>query len=215
MCSNHIVPTYCLMLNFFTTVLPIFFSVLLTCSLLVLLTPNPVHAVLFLVLLFCLTAALLVAFQFEFLAVLLLLIYVGAVTILFLFVIMMLDIPVVPRQVTDFYHYLFVAAFILLAFGSILSMSTLTLFTQNVTGHPTVPYLLWVHVVDTLTNTETIGQILYTFYLAFFLIAGIILLIALIGAVTLTHQLHVPKEMDVATFQQMARLKNHSLFNIH
>lgn len=203
------------MLASFNSILPIFFSILLTCSLLVILIPNPIHSVLFLVLLFCNAAALLLLFHIEFLSIMLIIIYVGAITILFLFVVMMLDITVLVRNANDFYNYLFFASFIMVSFFLITFLSTGGLLNKNVIGNSPISYTEWVLMVDHITNTGTIGQILYTFYIAYFLIAGIILLIALIGAVTLTHQIHVKKDLDTSTFKQISRLKNNSIFNIH
>ena len=203
------------MLDSFNLILPIFFSILLTCSLLVILIPNPIHSVLFLVLLFCNSAALLLLFNIEFLSIMLIIIYVGAITILFLFVVMMLDITILIRNKNDFYNYLFFSWFIILSFFLITFLSTINILNKNVIGNPLITYIEWISVVDHITNTGTIGQILYTFYVAYFLIAGIVLLIALIGAVTLTHQIHVKKYLDTSTFKQISRLKNNSIFNIH
>jgi NADH:ubiquinone oxidoreductase subunit 6 (subunit J) len=93
-------------------------------------------------------------------------------------------------------------------------MSTVTLLNKNVIGNSLIDYVQWVSLVDHITNTGTIGQILYTFYLAYFLIAGIILLIALIGAVTLTYQINTKEILDTSTFKQISRLKNNAIFNL-
>lgn len=144
----------------------------------------------------------------------LIIIYVGAITILFLFVVMMLDITVTVRNQKDFYNYLFFAGFILLTFCLITFLSTISLLNKNILGQPVVAYTEWVILVDHITNTGTIGQILYTFYSAYFLMAGLVLLIPLIGAVTLTHQIHTKNNVDTSTFKQISRLKNNSIFNI-
>lgn len=216
MCSNHIIPKN-LSINMFehlNSLISLFFSILLTCSLLVILIPNPIHSVLFLVLLFCNSAALLLLFDIEFLSIMLIIIYVGAITILFLFVVMMLDITVTPKNKNDFYNYIFFAIFILSSFFIETFMSTVTLLNKNVIGNSLLDYVQWVSIVDHITNTGTIGQILYTFYLAYFLIAGLILLIALIGAVTLTYQINKKEILDTSTFKQISRLKNNAIFNL-
>lgn len=202
------------MFDYLNFILPIFFSILLTCALLIILIPNPIHSVLFLVLLFCNSAALLLLFQIEFLSIMLIIIYVGAITILFLFVVMMLDINIISKNKNDFYNYSFFASFIILAFFLETFTCTISLLNKNVlySLHPF--YTQWVSLIDPITNTATIGQILYTFYLAYFLIAGIILLIALIGAVTLTYQLSSKKTIDTSTFKQIARVKNNAIFTL-
>ena len=195
-------------------ILPIFFSIILTCSVLVILIPNPIHSVLFLVLVFCNSTALLLLYGIEFLSIMLIIIYVGAIAILFLFVVMMLDIKVNPKDKYALYNYFFFCMFIILAFFLETFASTINLFSNNIIGNSLIPYTEWVTVIDQITNTATIGQILYTFYLAYFLIAGIILLIALIGAVTLTHKRTNNLEIDTSTFKQISRLKENAIFNI-
>lgn len=88
-------------------ILLFFFSLILTCALLIILVPNPVHAVLFLVLLFCNCAGLLMLYGIEFLSLMLIIIYVGAIAILFLFVVMMLDIKILSNINKDFYNFFF------------------------------------------------------------------------------------------------------------
>ena len=193
----------------------LFFSIILTCSLLILLSSNPIHSVLFLVLLFCNTAALLLLFGIEFLSIMLIIIYVGAIAILFLFVVMMLDIKILQNKKESNFIYFFFSFFILTTFFMETFLSTIEIFNKNLIG-PTfeITYSQWVSYLMPITNTETIGQVLYTFYLAFFLIAGIILLIALIGAVMLTF---TPKKflIDIYTTKQISRFKNNAIFNIY
>lgn len=203
------------MFDHLNSLIPLFFSILLTCSLLVILIPNPIHSVLFLVLLFCNASALLLLFNIEFLSIMLIIIYVGAITILFLFVVMMLDITVTPKNKNDFYNYIFFSIFIIISFFLETFISTSNLLTQNIIGNPFIEYVQWVSIVDKITNTGTLGQILYTFYLAYFLLAGIILLIALIGAVTLTYQINKKELIDTSTFKQISRLKNNAIFNLN
>ncbi len=196
------------------TILPIFFSIILTCSVLIILIPNPIHSVLFLVLLFCNSAGLLLSFGIEFLSIMLIIIYIGAIAILFLFVVMMLDIKVTSKNKNDFYNYIFFSIFIIISFFLETFISTINLLNNNVIGSSLLDYTKWVSMVDHITNTATIGQILYTFYLAYFLIAGIILLIALIGAVALTHKINRNDLLNISTFKQISRLKENAVFNL-
>ena len=202
------------MFESYYTILPIFFSLLLTLSLLIILIPNPIHAVLLLILLFCNTALLLLSFNIEFLALMLIIIYVGAIAILFLFVLMMLDIKTIGHQSNDFYNYIFFSSFLVLAFFFETFLSTFDFLNYNSIQTFTLQYTNWIFLVDPLFDIETIGQILYTFYFLFFLIAGIILLIALIGAVMLTHEGQRVNSIQMTTFKQVSRLKNNAVFNI-
>lgn len=195
-------------LNFF---LPIFFGIILTCSLLVITMSNPIHSILLLVLVFCNSTALLLTFGIEFISIMLIIIYVGAIAILFLFVVMMLDIKILNNN-NDFYNYIFFSLFILTIFFGITFLSTVDLLNNNTIFNNNVCYIEWVSLIDKITNTATIGQILYTFYLAYFLIAGVILLIALIGAVVLT--LEKSKKIEGISFKQIARSKENAIFSL-
>ena len=202
------------MLNYLFNILPIFFSIILTCSVLIILIPNPIHSVLFLVLVFCNSAGLLLLFGIEFLSIMLIIIYVGAIAILFLFVVMMLDIKVISKNKNDFNNYIFFSVFIILSFFIETFMTSVDIFNQNIINNSLIDYTQWIFLLNMITNTATIGQILYTFYLAYFLIAGIVLLIALIGAVTLTHE-YKHNIHDVSTFKQISRLKENATFNLN
>jgi NADH-quinone oxidoreductase subunit J len=123
----------------------------------------------------------------------LIIIYVGAITVLFLFVIMMLDINVlVDKKNNNNYGYLpiiFLISFILFLETSVMFSKIFTTYYHLIEQSFFKNDLFYNQIInqlDTITNIETIGQILYSYYAFFFLAAGIILLIALIGAVTLT-----------------------------
>lgn len=201
------------MFTYLFKILPIFFSIILTCSVLIILVPNPIHSVLFLVLVFCNSAGLLLLFGIEFLSIMLIIIYVGAIAILFLFVVMMLDIKIISKNKNDLYNYIFFSIFIIISFFVETFLTTVDIFNQNIINNSLVDYTQWVLLINQITNTATIGQILYTFYLAYFLIAGIILLIALIGAVTLTHT-NTHNTVCVDTYKQISRLKENAVFNL-
>lgn len=211
MCSNHIIPKFNFMFLHSNTLLPIFFSIVLTCSVLVILVPNPVHSVLFLVLVFCNSTILLLLFGIEFLSIMLIIIYVGAIAILFLFVVMMLDIQSNLKSNNDFFKYTFFCIFIIFSFSIGTYISTIGILNNNIIEGS--KYAQWITFLDHLTNTATIGQILYTYYLAYFLISGLILLIALLGAVTLNKKKIISLGTNVKNIKS-DEIRNSSILKI-
>ncbi len=155
---------------------------------------NPVHAVLFLILAFFNAAGLFVLLGAEFLAMLLVVVYVGAVAVLFLFVVMMLDIDFVEMR-QGFVRYLPVGALIgvvLLIELFIVVGGWLALPEGKAVAEP-------IARLGTATNTAMLGRLLYTKYVYLFQAAGLILLVAMIGAIVLTLR-HRPgvKRQDIA-----------------
>lgn len=140
---------------------------------------NPVHAVLFLVLTFACGSALWLLLEAEFLAIALVLVYVGAVMVLFLFVVMMLDINTAPLR-EGFIRYLPVAALIGLA---VVGQMIMVLGPQRFGLHEIAAPVR--HAAD-YSNTREIGVALYTDYLYPLEVAAVILLVAIIAAITLT-----------------------------
>jgi len=143
---------------------------------------NPVHSVLFLILAFFNAAGLFLLLGAEFLAMILVIVYVGAVAVLFLFVVMMLDVNFVELR-QGFLQYLPVGALI----GLVLLVELLLIF-GSWTVLPEAGSLAAARAPDvaTLSNTDALGRILYTQYLLPFQTAGAILLVAMIGAIVLT-----------------------------
>ncbi|MEH6528037.1 MAG: NADH-quinone oxidoreductase subunit J [Sneathiella sp.] len=145
---------------------------------------NPVHSVLYLILAFFNSAALFVLLGAEFLAMILIVVYVGAVAVLFLFVVMMLDINFAELR-QGFLQYLPIGGLvgIILLIELILVVSGWVLSPDAiVVGKQGAP------MVEGVTNTEQLGQVIYTQYAYLFQIAGMILLVAMIGAIVLTHR---------------------------
>ena len=155
--------------------------IIITSSLLVILSKNPIHSVLFLILVFFNTAILFLFSGAEFLAMILLIVYIGAVAVLFLFVIMMLDINTAKLR-QSFLNYLpiglFVGFVILLELLYVVSQSKLIFLTKNITENKITN--------EIFENTKIIGNVLYTDYFLLFQLSGIILLVAMIGAILLT-----------------------------
>jgi NADH-quinone oxidoreductase subunit J len=141
---------------------------------------NPVHSVLFLILAFFNSAGLFVLMGAEFLAMILVVVYVGAVAVLFLFVVMMLDINFVALR-EGFLRYLPIGALI----GLILLVELVLVFGAWIVA-PSAQQLVAVPMRPDITNAEALGRVLYTDYLYLFQTAGLILLVAMIGAIVLT-----------------------------
>jgi NADH-quinone oxidoreductase subunit J len=143
---------------------------------------NPVHSVLFLILAFFSSAGLFVLLGAEFLAMILVIVYVGAVAVLFLFVVMMLDIDF-ARLRAGFLQYLPLGG--LIAFILVLELA-MVLFAWN--AAPDAARLAQAPIPENVANTEALGRILFTDYVYAFQAAGLILFIAMIGAIVLTHR---------------------------
>ena len=141
---------------------------------------NPVHAAMFLVLTFFTCAAIWLLLEAEFLAITLVLVYVGAVMVLFLFVVMMLDVNVEPLR-EGFVRYLPVGLLV----GLIMLVEMVFLITQRYFKADQFPAPARAGA-DQLSNTEMLGELLYSQYLFQFEIAAIILLVAIVAAIALT-----------------------------
>jgi len=160
----------------------LFSAILVASGVMVITARNPVHSVLFLVLAFFQAAGLFVLLGVEFLAMLLVIVYVGAVAVLFLFVVMMLDINFKELR-HGFAQYLPVGATV----GLILLAELATIGGAWVIA-PAAPQSIGAPAptVEGITNTHALGHVLYTNYLYLFQGAGMVLLIAMIGAIVLT-----------------------------
>jgi len=157
------------------------FSVLLvTAAILVITVRNPVYAALFLVLAFFSSAAIWMLLEAEFLAIIQVLVYVGAVMVLFLFVVMMLDINLAPLK-EGFIRYLPVGIVVALVMAAELLAVIWTRGRFDVTGYPPP-----APNPDGFSNTKAVGEWLFTHFLLPFEAAGIILLVAIVAAIALT-----------------------------
>ena len=153
----------------------LFAGVTCLAGLMVISSRNPVHSVLFLILAFFNSAGLFILLGAEFLAMLLVVVYVGAVAVLFLFVVMMLDINFAELR-DGFQRYMPLG----LGVGGILLAEILFVFFNR----EEMPENL--NLVSEVSNTRALGRVLYTDYIYLFQVAGLILLVAMIGAITLT-----------------------------
>ncbi|MGO8865238.1 MAG: NADH-quinone oxidoreductase subunit J [Alphaproteobacteria bacterium] len=160
----------------------LFAGIMVASGVMVIAARNPVHSVLFLILAFFNAAALFVLLGAEFLAMILVVVYVGAVAVLFLFVVMMLDIDFVQLR-EGFAKYLPVGAVIgLILLGELALVGGSWVFAPEVAQTVKDPIPLFSQV----PNTEALGLVLYTKYVYLFQAAGLVLLVAMIGAIVLT-----------------------------
>jgi NADH-quinone oxidoreductase subunit J len=181
----------------------IFAVVAVISGILVVANRNPVYSVLFLILTFFNAAGLFVLMGAEFLAMMLVVVYVGAVAVLFLFVVMMLDINFVALR-QGFVRYLPIGAIV----GIILIAELIFIFGGWVAPAATASGVLGAPTpaLEQASNTQALGQLLYTQYFYLFQAAGMILLVAMIGAIVLTHRERVGvKRQRIATQLERTR----------
>lgn len=186
----------------------------------VIISKNPVHSVVFLILVFCNATGLLLLFRIELLAMMFIIIYVGAIAVLFLFVVMMLNIKMNEPTTeggmennTNYYNInkfkllqtpFFGGGIIIITAGLIMTwildkniLSTLSTNegdiinqisnlwnNQGISSSSTEKP--WIMIIDSISNIKSLGYLIYTYYFYYFFMAGLILLIAMIGAIVLT-----------------------------
>jgi NADH-quinone oxidoreductase subunit J len=159
----------------------VFSAIAIASAVMVIAARNPVHSVFFLILAFFNAAGLFVLIGAEFLAMILVVVYVGAVAVLFLFVVMMLDINFVALR-QGFLQYLPVGATI----GFILLVELVLVFSAWAVGPGTLGLAAPAPSPAEIANTDALGRLLYTRYVFAFQAAGLILLVAMVGAIVLT-----------------------------
>ena len=159
---------------------------------------NPVHSVLWLILAFFNSAGLFLLLGAEFVAMIMVIVYVGAVAVLFLFVVMMLDIDVVELR-SGMLQYMPIGATI-----GIILLAELIMVVGVWTISPDIVKAAAPMPAGGVSNTEALGHILYTQYVYYFQAAGMVLLVAMIGAIVLTLH-HKPKVRRQNIADQVAR----------
>jgi NADH-quinone oxidoreductase subunit J len=182
----------------------LFASICVASAVMVIAAKNPVHSVLFLILAFVNAAGLFVLLGAEFLAMILVIVYVGAVAVLFLFVVMMLDVDFTALR-QGFLDYLPVGAVIGIVFFVELLMMLAAgtgAFGTGTARAITDP----IPPLGDVNNTEALGLVLYTRYVYYFEAAGLVLLVAMIGAIVLTLR-HKPNVKRQNIADQVARTK--------
>jgi NADH-quinone oxidoreductase subunit J len=179
---------------------------------------NSVYSILFLVLSFVSSASLLCLLEYEFMTLIFVVIYVGAIAVLFLFAVMMLDIKRVKLAkdsikyfpFASFVAFIFVTEILLVISKNFKSNSYLGSFLSN-------NYINWLDKTDFFTELESLGQIIYTSYILQFLTAGLILLLAVVGAVVLTltpntQPFQLKKGKKQNSFKQLSRTFKNSIY---
>lgn len=213
----------------------IFSSLAVVCAIMVIQSKNPVHSVLFLILVFFNSSALLLLLGLDFFALIFLVVYVGAIAVLFLFVIMMLSIKDAESSEKRL-RYLPIGGVLAIGFGFLIflivdndfigAMNVLQYENLNlveISGASLTPsgystWIEWSKLSSTWSNIETVGLYLYTYYFFFFLIASIVLLVAMIGAIVLTMSKKVDRQQQKVFKQNnrefaltVSRFKNRKL----
>jgi NADH-quinone oxidoreductase subunit J len=194
---------------------PLFFylfaAVTVAAGFMVIAAKNPVHAVLFLILAFFNAAGLFVLLGAEFLAMILVVVYVGAVAVLFLFVIMMLDVDFAELRAGFIRHAPLGALIGLVLLVELVLVVGFTVIKPGALAAPSAPIPT---AGSGISNTEAIGRVLYTKYVYYFQGAGLILLVAMIGAIVLTlrHKEGVKRQSIAA---QVARGKATAMDVVH
>lgn len=190
--------------------LGLFASFAIGAAIMVIRANNPVYSVLYLILVFVNTSGILILQGLDFFAMIFLVVYVGAIAVLFLFVVMMLNVKVEEKE-ESILLYLPVGGGIGLIFflEVILALDKdfvpLGYLNTHVKDSPLIPtYMHWGEALVQKTGIEAIGQVIYTYYFYYFFLASFILLVAMIGAILLT--LHNdPKVKRQEVFEQNAR----------
>ena len=186
-----------------------FSNILLFTALMVVVAQNSIYSILFLVCSFISAASLIFILECEFIALLFIIIYVGAIAVLFLFVVMMLDLKTVNLTKNTIKYF---------PFGSFISIiflfEILAIIFKNFKPNPYKEkflanfYYNWYEKLDALTEIEAIGQVLYTHYVLQFLVAGFILFLAVVGSIVLTITPSSKKSKSQIIYRQISRNKN-------
>lgn len=150
---------------------------------------------------FCESAIILFLFHVEFLGIMLILIYVGAIAVLFLFIVMMLNIKNIDLHFVTYFYFLILISFIIIQTFYLIISTNYNLFDSI-----NVENLYFFNLnYDMLSNLDVFGQLLYNNFLIFFLIIGLILLIPIIGAVILTLNFKIIQYSDNTFLKQITR----------
>lgn len=162
-----------------------FSSLALISGIMVIQSRNPVHSVLFLILVFLNSSGLLILLGLDFFAMIFIVVYVGAIAVLFLFVVMMLNIKIAEINEKKL-RYLPIGGVLGLLF-----LFEIFLIIDNdliplLSNIKYLEYIEWSYFLENVNNIEAIGLLVYTYYFYFFILASIILLVAMIGAIVLT-----------------------------
>ena len=179
---------------------------LVCCSFFVIFSNNPVHSVLFLIICFCDVSLILFLFNIEFLSILFLIIYVGAIAVLFLFVVMMLNVKA-GFSTISVYKPLIILSIIVILTQIFFNIEN---FFFDISIHKG-NFSYYNYNLDSLTNIDVFGQTLFNNFIICFLIAGLILLVAMIGSIVLTFVFKSERKSELFS-KQLARSDNFLTF---
>jgi len=192
-------------------------SLAITSSIIVISARNPIHSVLALISVVLNIVILLILLEAEFLALTFVAVYLGAVTVLFLFIVMMLNIKAIDFSkeivhslpIGSFFGFIFIYLLYVVSSDSAGVDSIASIFSNQ-------EYFDWKSIMENVTNIDVFGSLLYTHYAPFLLIVGIVLLIAMIGAIILTKTHYVrPEQKRNFIDQQVSRNFENAVFLIN
>lgn len=189
--------------NLFASILII--SVFMTIS-----VNNAVYAVLFLILAFFSSMCILFLLNIDYLALMFILIYIGAITILFLFVVMMLKIKINEKSTTKFISFINIVICCLIIYNVLLNADIFNVFLNN-----GVEYVDFFSKIVYIDNIKMIGQVIFTNYYFYFILAGFILLIGMISAILLSKESNKSIRRYQLVYQQLSRDVSNAVFLVH
>ena len=180
-----------------------FLFILLFCSFFLILSKNPVYAVLLLILIFFCSASIAILFGVDFIGLLFIIVYVGAIAVLFLFVVMMLDLKTDLPVLYESYKLLFLIIFLFVFFFFLIAQFDLiSIFQRKFAINNS-----FTHILDSFFNIDIFGQCLYNYFLPCVLISGVILLLAMLGAIALTLKYSSVRKNQLV-YKQLSRTSN-------
>lgn len=212
--SNRIIPIRIYILYYMKQLHLILCILILISGLLVVLSSSPVESVLFLILTFCTAGTMLFFFNLEFFGLIFIIIYVGAIAVLFLFVVMMLNIKLHSSLFGILSLKNVILSLVLLLLTYIIFVNISLCFYTSVPAicyASNIVYSKASYIFDALNNIEVFGQVFYNYFLVYLPLAGFILLISLIGAVVLTLHFNKPKKF-ILDSRQLSRTDNFITF---
>lgn len=173
---------------------------------------NAVYAVLFLILAFFSSMCILFLLNIDYLALMFILIYVGAITILFLFVVMMLKIKINEKNTTKFLSFINIIICCLIIYNILINTDIFNIFL-NTTSNLT--YTNWFSNLYYVDNIKMLGQVIFTNYYFYFILAGFVLLIGLISAILLSKESTKVIRRYQLVYQQISRDVSNAVFLVH
>lgn len=190
----------------------IFASIILISVFMTISVNNAVYAVLFLILAFFSSMCILFLLNIDYLALMFILIYVGAITILFLFVVMMLKIKINEKNTTKFLSFINIIICCLIIYNILINTDIFNVFL-NTTSNLT--YINWFSNLYYVDNIKMLGQVIFTNYYFYFILAGFVLLIGLISAILLSKESTKVIRRYQLVYQQISRDVSNAVFLVH